>query len=50
MTSKVLTKKGKFTEFDYLWAKTYLLSNELIEKYATKLNFAIERWDMDIQN
>ena len=34
-------------EFDYLWSKTYQLSNDLIEKYATKLNFAIERWDMD---
>ena len=34
-------------EFEYLWSKTYVLTKDLIEKYAVKLNFAIERWDMD---
>lgn len=35
------------TEFAYLWDKTYTLSQERINEYSTKLNFAIERWDMD---
>lgn len=34
-------------EFEEKWDATKLLSSELITKYATKLNFAIERWDMD---
>ena len=34
-------------EFDDKWEKTELLNIELINKYATRLNFAIERWDMD---
>lgn len=34
-------------EFDYLWNKTYKLSQERIDIYAQKINFAIERWDMD---
>ena len=35
------------SEFQSLWDKTYPLSNEIINQYANKLNFAIERWDMD---
>ena len=34
-------------EFDYLWSKTYLLNKELINNYSKKLEYAIERWDMD---
>ncbi len=35
------------SEFDELWNKTHLLNQEIINLYANKLNFAIERWDMD---
>ena len=35
------------TEFEEKWDATEVLSSELINKYATKLHFAIERWDMD---
>lgn len=34
-------------EFEEKWAATELLNNELIKKYSTKLNYAVERWDMD---
>lgn len=34
-------------EFNALWVKTHKLNNEIIGLYANKLNFAIERWDMD---
>ena len=34
-------------EFAVLWDKTYELSQERINIYAQKINFAIERWDMD---
>ena len=34
-------------EFDILWEKTLPLDIALINKYAQRLNFAIERWDMD---
>lgn len=34
-------------EFDSLWNKTFELTQERINLYAQKLNFAIERWDMD---
>lgn len=34
-------------EFEEKWADTYLLDRELISKYVNKLNYAIERWDMD---
>lgn len=34
-------------EFDILWEKTRPLDIDLINKYAQRLNFAIERWDMD---
>ena len=36
-----------YKEFDYLWDKTNLLSNDLIINYSKKLEYAIERWDMD---
>lgn len=34
-------------EFEEKWAATELLNAELIVKYAQRLNYAIERWDMD---
>lgn len=34
-------------EFRHKWDNTFTLDNELITKYVKKLNFAIERWDMD---
>lgn len=34
-------------EFEEKWNATEVLNVEIINKYATKLNFAIERWDMD---
>lgn len=34
-------------EFEEKWAQTHLLNNEIINLYSCKLNFAIERWDMD---
>ena len=36
-------------EFDYLWSKTYLLNDDVIQHYFRKLNYAIERWDMDYE-
>ncbi len=34
-------------EFEEKWKATEVLDKELINKYAQKLNYAIERWDMD---
>ena len=34
-------------EFDSLWEKTFELTQERINLYAQKINFAIEHWDMD---
>ena len=34
-------------EFDELWKKTLELTQDRINLYAQKINFAIERWDMD---
>ena len=34
-------------EFDELWDKTYILTKDLIKKYAIQLDYAIEKWDMD---
>ncbi len=34
-------------EFQEKWNNTFLLDAELIHKYSTRLNYAIERWDMD---
>ncbi len=34
-------------EFESLWGQTYELTQERINIYAQKINFAIERWDMD---
>lgn len=34
-------------EFENKWGATHTLNSEIITLYANKLNFAIERWDMD---
>lgn len=34
-------------EFEEKWQQTEPLTDEIIRKYTKKLNFAIERWDMD---
>ena len=34
-------------EFEDKWEATHLLNSEIINLYSNKLNFAIERWDMD---
>ncbi len=34
-------------EFRDKWDNTFELDKEIISKYVTKLNFAIEQWDMD---
>ncbi len=34
-------------EFNDRWEGTYLLDRELIQRYMEKLNYVIERWDMD---
>jgi len=34
-------------EFEEKWEATHLLNSDIINLYANKLNFAIERWDMD---
>jgi superfamily II DNA or RNA helicase len=34
-------------EFDEKWTATEPLQTELLKKYETRLNYAIERWDMD---
>ena len=36
-----------YAEFDDKWEATHLLNSEIINLYSNKLNFAIERWDMD---
>ena len=36
-----------YKEFSNLWENTYELTQERINLYAEKINFAIERWDMD---
>ncbi|MEG2633721.1 MAG: DEAD/DEAH box helicase family protein, partial [Oscillospiraceae bacterium] len=35
------------SEFEDKWKTTHLLCSDIIGLYANKLNFAIERWDMD---
>ncbi|SFO19969.1 PLD-like domain-containing protein [Pseudobutyrivibrio sp. JW11] len=37
-------------EFNDKWNGTYELDREIIAKYVSKLNFAIERWDMDYES
>ena len=41
------TYSAAMTEFDSLWQKTLLLSQDLIDEYRTRLYYSIERWDMD---
>lgn len=44
-TSKVFVEA--MHEFEEKWAETHPLNLDIINLYANKLNFAIERWDMD---
>lgn len=39
--------KQVMNEFEDKWKKTCLLHSDIVNRYANKLNFAIERWDMD---
>ena len=39
--------KQALAEFEEKWNATHLLNSDIINLYANKLNFAIERWDMD---
>lgn len=41
--------KQAMSEFEDKWQATHLLNPEIINLYANKLNFAIERWDMDYE-
>lgn len=41
--------KGMLQEFDDKWNNTSLLDRDIISKYVGKLNYAIERWDMDYE-
>ena len=34
-------------EYNHLWNKTSALDAEIIKRYEKRLNYAIERWDMD---
>ncbi len=34
-------------EFEDKWAETKTIDAEILKKYETRLNYAIERWDMD---
>lgn len=36
--------------FEYLWERTYKLSEEIIKQYTFLLDYAIEKWDMDYIN
>lgn len=42
---KIISKA--LLELDSLWNKTNPLSEEIIKKYTTQIEYAIERWDMD---
>ncbi len=37
-------------EFDYLWNKTLPLDKKLIDLYRFRLDYALEKWDMDYVN
>ncbi len=51
----VVVREGKsspvyaqaMAEFEDKWQQTHQLNSEIINLYSNKLNFAIERWDMD---
>ena len=37
-------------EFEYLWGRTLELTEDLIELYRIRLDYALEKWDMDYMN
>lgn len=39
--------KEAIKEFDYLWNRTLLLSQDAIKQYKIQIDYAIEKWDMD---
>lgn len=39
--------KQMLAEYEDKWLNTFELDNKIISKYINKLNYAIERWDMD---
>ena len=39
--------KEAMIEFEEKWNGTHLIDQELLNQYTIKLNYAIERWDMD---
>lgn len=47
-SNKSESYKDAIAEFNNLWNKTFSLSDELIKKYRYVLEYAIEKWDMDI--
>lgn len=40
--------KDALEEFNKLWDKTYTLDSGLIDRYSMQIEYAIERWDMDV--
>lgn len=46
-TDDPIVYEAAMQEFEDKWTATEPLCPEIIKKYSTRLNFAIERWDMD---
>ncbi len=46
-TDDPVVYEAAFREFSDKWKATESLTLDIIKKYSTRLNFAIERWDMD---
>lgn len=47
VVSDEATYDAALFEFEDKWSQSNELTNDIITKYAMKLDFAIERWDMD---
>ena len=47
VVSDEATYEAALYEFEDKWSQSNELTNDIIAKYAMKLDFAIERWDMD---
>lgn len=46
-TKQLASIEEALKEFDSLRDRTELINNDLIKKYKTQLDFALEKWDMD---
>lgn len=46
-TKETSTYTSTLLEFNKLWEQTHELNSDIIYLYANRLDFAIERWDMD---